>query len=147
MSLPSRHEERERALSLLYEARMKAVAPDALLGQLPVAPSPYTAELVRGVGRDEVRLDTVLSRFVTGWALDRVAVLDLLVLRLATFELESHHEVPGAVVIDEAVELAKTYSTEDSGRFVNGVLSSIARDLGRLPAPHGSPEPPAVAGG
>ena len=119
---------------------MKAVAPTTLVDQLPVAPSPYTADLVRGVGREEVHLDAVLARFVTGWALDRVAVLDLLVLRLATFELEAHHEVPAAVVIDEAVELAKTYSTEDSGRFVNGVLSAIARDLGRLPAP------PAAAG-
>ena len=122
---------------------MKAVAPGALLGQLPVASSPYTAELVRGVGRDEVLLDTVLARFVTGWALDRVAVLDLLILRLATFELESHQEVPAAVVIDEAVELAKTYSTEDSGRFVNGVLSAIARDLGRLSATPGPPGPDA----
>ena len=75
-----------------------------------------------------MELDEAISRFATGWSLERMPTLDLLILRLAAFELRRRPDVPTAVAIDEAVELAKRFSTDDSGRFINGVLASIARE-------------------
>jgi len=97
-----------------------------VLEELPVAPEPYAVELVLGVERLGDQVSDLLSRHATGWAVDRMPVIDRCLLKMATFELIEELEVPVAVVLDEAVELAKSYSTEDSGRFVNGVLSAIA---------------------
>ena len=95
-----------------------------------------TSTLVRGVAEHRDRLDAAIAAKATGWALDRMPVLDLNVLRLGAFELAERPDVPVAVVIDEAVELAKRFSTDDSGRFVNGVLSALAHDLPRLTRPY-----------
>jgi N utilization substance protein B len=93
------------------------------------APDPFVSELVGAVERYRAEADQRIARAAVGWPLDRMAVVDRLVLRLAVAELLDHDAVPVAVVIDEAVELAKTYSTEESGGFVNGVLSSIAAEV------------------
>jgi len=122
-----RHEARERALSLLYEAEMKRLDPAAVVDALPVAPDPFAARLVRGVGDRCPAIDELVAGAAEGWELERMPVLDRAVLRLATYELLAEPEVPVAVIIDEAVELAKQYSTELSGGFVNGVLSTVAR--------------------
>lgn len=121
-----RHEARERALTLLYEAEIKGEAPDAVLAQQVLEPDPYAAALVRGVAARSAEVDALVAAAATGWAFDRLATIDRNVLRLATYELLGEPGVPTAVVLDEAVELAKAYSTEESGRFVNGVLSTIA---------------------
>jgi N utilization substance protein B len=126
-----RHEARERALALLYEAELKDVAPAEVLRSLRVAPDPYAQDLVEGVESGRARLDELVSAAAVAWEIERMPVIDRTILRMATHELLEHREVPVAVVIDEAVELAKQYSTEDSGRFVNGVLSELARRLGR----------------
>ena len=129
-SVPSgRHEARERALHLLYEAEAKGVAPAEVLAELPVPPDDFATELVEGVTRHADELDELVGRHATGWSLDRMAALDRAVLRLGTYELAHRPDVPTAVVIDEAVELAKGYSTADSGRFVNGVLAAVARSV------------------
>ncbi len=88
-----------------------------------------TTMLVQGVAEHHARLDELIAAKATGWRLDRMPVLDLNVLRLGTFELAERPDVPVAVVIDEAVELAKRFSTDNSGRFVNGVLSALAAEL------------------
>jgi N utilization substance protein B len=88
---------------------------------------------VRGVVDHRGRLDAAIAARATGWTLARMPVLDLNVLRLGAFELAERPDVPVAVVIDEAVELAKRFSTDNSGRFVNGVLSALVADL-RPPA-------------
>jgi N utilization substance protein B len=85
--------------------------------------------LVEGVQANRERLDAAIAARSRGWSLGRMPVIDLNVLRLASFELAERPEVPVAVVIDEAVELAKRFSTDDSGRFVNGVLSALKDDL------------------
>jgi len=121
-----RHEARERALSLLYEAEMKRLDPAEVVAALPVAPDPFAVRLVAGVGARRAAIDELVAAAAEGWELERMPVLDRAVLRLATYELLAEPEVPVAVVIDEAVELAKEYSTELSGRFVNGVLSTVA---------------------
>jgi len=122
----TRHQSRERALSLLYEAEMKGETPGAVVAALPVAPDPYCAHLMIAVGEHAVEADALVADASIGWSPERMAVVDRLVLRLATAELLDPDGPPAAVVLDEAVELAKVYSTDESGRFVNGVLSTIA---------------------
>lgn len=129
-----RREARERALSLLYEAEVKEERPADVVDALPVAPDPYAAELVEGVGANAAEIDGLIRRFAKGWTLERMPAVDRAVLRLGTFELGWRPDVPTGAVIDEAVELAKQYSTDDSGRFVNGMLARIAEEL-RGPRP------------
>jgi N utilization substance protein B len=124
----SRREARERALSLLYEADAKDISPAELLAEIPVEPPPYVTSLVAGVGEHRDQIDQLIDRFAIDWTIDRMPVIDRTVVRMATFELLCRPDVPTGVVISEAVELAKRYSTEESGRFVNGVLASIATE-------------------
>ncbi|MGE0880070.1 MAG: transcription antitermination factor NusB [Acidimicrobiia bacterium] len=122
-----RSEARERAVSLLYEAEIKEQEPGAVVAALPVAPDDLAVLLVEGVAGRQDEIDALLRRYTEGWTLERMPAVDRAILRVATFELVGRPEIPIAVVIDEAVELAKRLSTDDSGRFVNGMLSSIAR--------------------
>lgn len=122
----TRHQARERALGLLYEAAMKGRSPAEVLADLPVVPDAFTVALLENVGAHGEEADALVQEVSIGWPLDRMPVVDRLILRLGASELLDAGGAPIAVVIDEAVELAKTYSTEDSGRFVNGVLSTIA---------------------
>ncbi len=124
-----RSDARERSLYLLYEAHSKDIAIlEALDAQL-LPPDELTTLIVTGVDAHRERLDAAIAARAKGWALDRMPVLDLNVLRIAAFELAERPDVPVAVVLDEAVELAKRFSTDDSGRFVNGVLSALVADL------------------
>jgi N utilization substance protein B len=116
-------------LSLLYEAESKGVEPHALLAELPVPPDPFAAELVEGVGREHERIDSLIAENAIGWALDRMPVIDRALLRMGTYELLCLPDIPTAVILSEAVELAGQYSTDESGRFVNGVLASIATSV------------------
>jgi transcription antitermination protein NusB len=124
-----RSDARERALYLLYEAHSKGIAPADALALQVLEPDALTTELVAGVGEHRERLDAAIASRAKGWTLERMPVIDLNVLRIASFELAERPDVPVAVVLDEAVELAKRFSTDDSGRFVNGVLSALAGDL------------------
>jgi len=114
---------------LLYEAETKDLSPTQLLAELPVAPEEYASQLVLGVERRAEEVNRLLGCHATGWAVERMPMVDRCVLRMAAYELLDELEVPVAVVLDEAVELAKTYSTEDSGRYVNGVLSAVATEV------------------
>ena len=125
----SRHQARERALTLLYEAELKGIPPSRVVVALPVDPDRYALELIRTVEDRREEIDTLIGRAAVGWELRRMAVVDRNVLRLALAELLASPDVPTAVVLDEAVELATAYSTEDSGRFVNGVLSAVAAEV------------------
>lgn len=120
---------RERAFGLLYEAEAKGVAPEALLSSLPVTPEAFAVHLVTGVATHLDAIDAELARVARRWEVDRMPALDRAVLRIGVFELGWTPEVPAPVVINEAVELAKRFSTDDSARFVNGVLSRLATDL------------------
>jgi transcription antitermination protein NusB len=124
-----RHQARERALSLLYEAEMKGRPGPEILDALPVAADPYAERLVRGVAEQAARIDELLASASRGWEIERMPAVDRALLRMAVYELLEEPEVPLAVVIDEAVTLAGQYSTDDSGRFVNGVLSALAARL------------------
>ena len=97
----------------------------------PPVPS-YAEELVTGVGEHAARIDEILTRYTGDWPLGRMPSVDRSVLRLATYELLWSAEVPPAVVIDEAVELAKSLSTDASPAFVNGVLARVLADKPEL---------------
>jgi N utilization substance protein B len=129
-----RHQQRERALSLLYEAELKGEGPLQVVDALPVAPDPYVRTLVSNAVATRAEADRRIGGASVGWPLERMAVIDRIVLRLAVGELLDPDGPPTAVVIDEAVELAKAYSTDESGRFVNGILATIAGELGSGPA-------------
>ncbi|MCU1452790.1 MAG: NusB antitermination factor [Acidimicrobiales bacterium] len=128
----TRREARERALALLYEAEAKGLAPGALLDALPVAPEAFAADLVRGVDRHQQEVDELIGRFSKGWDLQRMPAIDRALLRIGIYEL-AFTEVPLGACISEAVELAKRYSTDDSHKFVNGMLSRIGDEV--RPAP------------
>jgi N utilization substance protein B len=128
MAVGTRREARERALSLLYEANAKGLPPEAVLADLPVPPAAFVADLVRGVAERREELDRLIDRYSIDWAPERMPVIDLTLLRMSTYELLAMPDIPTGAVISEAVDLAKLYSTEESGRFVNGVLASIAAE-------------------
>jgi len=129
MESSPRHQARERALSLLYEAELKGDRPSVILGALMVPPDPYTVELLTVTEDRQAEIDGLIDAAAIGWDLDRMAVVDRNVLRLAVAELLQSTEVPTAVILNEAVDLASGYSTDDSGRFVNGVLATLAARL------------------
>ncbi len=124
----SRREARERALALLYEAETKDTDGDVILAAQPVAVEDHAADIVAGVAAHREALDEVIGRHARGWLVSRMPALDRTILRMASYELLHRPDVPRNVVINEAVELAKRYSTEDSGRYVNGVLAAVAAE-------------------
>lgn len=124
-----RREARERALGLLYEAEVRSESVASVLAGLPVPADAYAVTLVTGVDDDRTAIDELIVRFARDWKLERMPAIDRALLRMAIHELLSQPEVPTGVVISEAVELATEYSTDESGRFVNGMLSHIAAEV------------------
>jgi N utilization substance protein B len=106
------------------EAKRAAGEPDRAASWL------YAREIVDGVADHRDEIDELIASYAQGWTIDRMPNVDRAVLRLASWELLHNPEVPQAVALDEAVELAKQYSTDDSARFVNGVLGKIALHAG-----------------
>jgi N utilization substance protein B len=122
----SRRDARERALSLCYELDVRGSSVAEMLGEMPVPPDQYAIELVQGIEDHKDELDALIRKFADRWSLERMPVIDRNLLRIATYELAHRPDIPLAVAISEAVELAKRYSTDDSGRFINGMLGRIA---------------------
>ena len=129
-----RTDARERALLLLYESASKGVSPAETIDAQVMRPDLLTRELVIGFAEHQERIDSEIASHAKGWTLQRMPLIDLTVMRIAAYELLGKPDVPVAVVLDEAVELAKRFSTDDSGRFVNGVLSALVPVL-RPPTP------------
>jgi N utilization substance protein B len=146
--MSARSKARKRAVDVLYEADVRGEDALGLLAErLKQADPPvpeYAVELVEGVTGNLGRIDEVLGEHSEGWTVDRMPPVDRAVLRLALYELTVREDVPDAVVIDEAVELAKTLSTDESPRFVNGVLGRVLRERPpATPPPAPIPGPPA----
>lgn len=142
---------RERALKILFQADLRGDDPVRTLDEVTADPharamlddlddrpgdaapiDAFTRRLVEGVSEHRPEIDRTIERFARRWAIHRMPVVDRTVLRLATFEL-LHEDTSPAVVINEAVELAKSLSTDDSGRYVNGVLESVRRSVAEDP--------------
>ena len=130
--MAARSKARKRAVDVLYESDLRGTDPVATLAErLALADPPvpdYAVELVEGVSGNRERIDDVLAGHAEGWTVDRMPPVDRAVLRLALFELLFREDVPDAVAVDEAVELAKSLSTEESPRFVNGILGRVLRE-------------------
>lgn len=125
--LGGRHEARERAIHLLYEASMKMLPPREVVTSQVLEPEKYTVDLVNGVAANLAELDEIIGRLARGWTIQRMPTMDVVVLRLAIFELLHRPDVPSGVILAEAVEFAGDYGTDDSAKFVNGLLAA-ARD-------------------
>lgn len=128
MSHPNR-EGRERAVELLYEAEAKGLHPADVVASLPMAPVPYAAALAEGVGDHVELLDQLIGTRARGWTVPRMPAIDRALLRLGSYELAFEPEQPDGVVISEAVALAKRFSTDESPKFVNGVLAAVGEDV------------------
>ena len=130
--MAARSKARKRAVDILYEAGARGIDPAAVLAERQALGEPpvheYTAELVRGIGAHAGRIDEILGSVADGWTVARMPDVDRALLRVGVFELLWCADVPDAVAIDEAVELAKALSTDSSPRFVNGVLGRVVRE-------------------
>ncbi|MEU3459084.1 transcription antitermination factor NusB [Streptomyces sp. NPDC006733] len=135
--MAARNKARKRAFQILFESDQRGVDPKTVMAdwirlartddrQPPV--TEYTMQLVEGYAANAPRIDELLATYSVGWTLDRMPVVDRNVLRLSTYELIWEDEVPDAVVLDEAVQLAKEFSTDESPAFVNGLLARL-KDL------------------
>jgi N utilization substance protein B len=125
----ARSKARKRALDVLYESAQRGTDPlatlrDRLAQSDPPVPE-YAVELVEGVVANRIRIDELLSTYAEEWTLDRMPPVDLAILRLGTFELLWREDVPDAVAVSEAVELASSLSTDESPAFVNGLLARL----------------------
>jgi N utilization substance protein B len=114
----------------LYEQEMRSLPTGEILQRYSTNPGfPFAAELVKGVAEHATELDELISSHAKDWKIDRMPVIDRNLLRMALLEMLYLEDVPAPVAINEAVELAKIYSTEDSSRFVNGLLGSVSAEL------------------
>ena len=127
--MPARSKARKRALDLLYEAELRGEPVLALLDQRAADASPpvvpYADLLVRGVQEHRERIDELLAAHAEGWTLDRMPAVDRNILRIGVYELLWADDVPDAVAISEAVQLARSLSTDASPAFVNGLLARL----------------------
>ena len=129
-----RHQARKRAVDLLFEAEARGLSPlevvdvrTALAEAKPeVAPlHPYTAAVARGISEHAAHIDDLITAHLQGWTLDRLPAVDRAILRVSVWELLYADDVPEPVAVDEAVELAKQLSTDESPGFINGVLGQV----------------------
>jgi N utilization substance protein B len=130
--MATRRSGREEALQALYAVDIGGRDPGEAIDEVVPenAPSDHR-RFVRGLVLDTLafapQADAIVGPLLEGWTVERLPEIDRLILRMATCELRCSSDTPRAVAINEAVELAKKFSTEDSGRFVNGVLNAVAR--------------------
>src|SRR5580692_5820624 len=135
----ARHSGREAALQMLFQIELSGASADDAIDlfwrSFDAEADPdgrlYADEVVRGVAAAREDLDRQIVQASANWRIERMARVDRNVLRLGVWELLHRRDVPRAVILDEAVELAKAYGTEESGAFVNGVLNRVAENLGR----------------
>ena len=127
----ARTKARKRALDVLFEAEQRQMAPVKLLAERIIesgtqtALPQYSVEIVEGVLAQQERIDELLMTHSHGWTLERMPAVDRGLLRIGTWEVLYNDDVPDAVAVDEAVELARSLSTDDSPTFINGLLGRI----------------------
>jgi transcription antitermination protein NusB len=130
--LGRRHQARELALKVLFELESAPKDPAGVLryraGEEAADPEVerFATDLVAGVGQNRERLDELIAGASRNWRIDQMAKVDRIILRIAAYEIAIAHDVPVRAAINESIELAKTFSGDEAGRFVNGVLGKIA---------------------
>jgi N utilization substance protein B len=142
----SRRKSREKALQVLFQLDFHNADIEAVLKEFWDTHSTgdkvrdFTESLVRGTFTNREIIDQMISSTVENWSIERLAAVDRAILRFATYELMYMPDVPAKVTINEAVEIAKTYGTEESGGFINGVLDKIREKIGKSTAATGIAE-------
>jgi N utilization substance protein B len=130
-----RRKAREIALQSLYASEVGGSGWKDALGETirrreaSAEASEYASRLVEGVSGMREELDSMISSHLDNWRIERVAVVDRIIMEIALYELLEHPEVPEGVIIDEAIEIAKRFSTEKAGAFVNGLLDRLAGEV------------------
>lgn len=130
-----RHQARELALKVLFQLESSDDDPEEVLqyhaaeGAATSDVAHFAGQLVRGVIANREKLDAVLSETSDNWKLDQMAKVDRIVLRIAVYEITIDRHVPTKAAINESIELAKTFSGEEAGRFVNGILGRVAASV------------------
>ena len=130
--MAARTKARKRALDILFEAEQRGVNAETLLAErlaTPATEAPlneYTVELVQGVVGKWTAINELLATYSQGWSIERMPAVDRAILRIGAFEVVYNDDIPDAVAISEAVSLATSLSTDDSPRFVNGLLARLA---------------------
>jgi N utilization substance protein B len=137
--MSARSKGRKRALDILYESDIKNVNPLWLAKERTTSDdeiSLFACEIVEGYGGQAAEIDTLIDKYAKNWDLDRLASVDRNIMRIGTFEILHGKEraVPVSVAIDEAIELAKLLSTDESPQYIHGILSAIARESDGLEA-------------
>lgn len=149
----SRRAARETALQVLFQVDVGKVAHTTALEHtleefgIRGATAEYTRRLVTSAIGNLSEIDNTIRRLSPGWQLERMANVDRNILRLAIQEIVYENDVPGAVAVNEAIELAKVYGTEDSGRFVNGILGNLVKVSGDGSSDGETDKLPAAGGG
>jgi len=133
--MSARSKGRKRALDILYESDIKGVNPLWLVKERTTTTdeiASFASELVEGYGAQAAEIDALIDSHAKNWDLDRLASVDRNILRIAVFEImhSASRSVPTSVAIDEALELASTLSTDDSPKYIHGILSAIAKEIG-----------------
>ncbi|KQL55430.1 antitermination protein NusB [Heyndrickxia shackletonii] len=124
---------REKALQALFQIDMNEANPEeAMENILQGAPvDPYLSELVHGTSKKIKEIDEIISNHLENWSVNRLAKVELNILRLAVYELNYVEDVPSNVVINEALEISKRFGDERSSKFINGVLSKIKENINK----------------
>lgn len=136
----NRHQSREKAVQVLFSIDMTQAAPEDVLVNLleeeeneqaenQERNTEFLTELVKGTVMHQADIDSNISKYLRGWTMGRLANVDRAILRLAGYEMMHRNDIPTKVTLNEAIELAKLYGTDDSPKFINGVLSSLVKDL------------------
>jgi len=128
--MAARSKARKRALDFLYEADIKNVSANELFtkrGASELSQEPYVGEVISGVTEHIGKIDELIMTYAQGWDMDRMPPIDRNILRIALFEILWGNEIPIEVATDEAVELGKSLSTDESSSYINGVLGRIIK--------------------
>ena len=147
--MPSRHRARERALQMIFQWEASQDEPDAVIasfwgglaaeiGEETPQEDSFANGLLRGVARQSKELDALIRKHAANWRLERMAAVDRNILRMAIYEMR-HEETPAAIAINEALELGRRFSGEQSARFLNGVLDAVRKTLEKEDALEESP--------
>lgn len=134
-----RRKAREHALQILFQLDIRKEKPSATVLKhfwAEYAPDDevkaFAEEIVKGTIKHAAKIDTLIHQCAKNWSMDRMAVVDRNVLRMAVYEILYRMDIPTSVTINEAIEIAKKFGTDDSGAFVNGILDSVARVAGKI---------------
>ncbi|MFC4769154.1 transcription antitermination factor NusB [Effusibacillus consociatus] len=133
----SRRQVRESALQSLFQMNVGQVPANEAIGHVleetnQEIDKEYLEKMVTGTHNNQSRIDSIIEKYSVGWKIDRMPTVDLTILRMAVYELLYEPGTPEKAIINEAIELAKAFSTAESGKFVNGILGKLVQDLDQL---------------